>query len=369
MQRNNDGGRWQIWASALFVGLVALLGAYLLIRYALGIFLPFLIAWGVGMIVHPTATQISRRLHLPRGLCAAVLMLILLLLITALVVVAADTLLSEIRHLLSRLESEGAGWGEQLTAWIEEMRAITSRIPWLNRLRRVDGLEPILDHVDEMVNDMIRSTLGELSRKIPEWVGHLVRGVPSFLIFLVVTLIACFYFSADLEKVHQAILNLLPPRVSEKLPTWKKRLGAFLKQYARAYLLILAITFLELYIGLSILGVDYSFLIAALTALVDILPIFGVGIVLIPWAVVLLIGRQFYVGFGLLILYAVITVVRQIVEPRVVSGSLGLHPLLTLICMYVGYRVFGILGMMLAPAAAIVLAGRVSRQSSSGSGP
>ena len=364
-ESEHRGERWQSRAAMLFIALVALAAVYLLIRYAFSILLPFLIAWGVGLIIHPLAVRVHRRWGAPMKLCAVVLVLLTLTLLAMLLLAAADRLLGEVQRLLQWLETDGVGLGERLAEWIGQMRRITERVPWLARLRRVEGLEQMLDRVDELVGDLMRQTLSELSTKIPEWIGTVVRAVPSILIFLVVTLVACFYFSADLTAVHAALAGCLPRQVRERLPAWKKRLGEILRQYARAYLLILLITFLELYIALLILGVDYAFLMAALTALVDILPVFGVGIILIPWAVVLLISKQFYVGFGLLITYAIVMVVRQIVEPRVVSGSLGLHPLLTLFCMYVGYRLFGILGMMLAPAAAIVLAGR---QSSSRSG-
>lgn len=361
------GDRWQRTAAMIFVVAAALVGIYLALRYAVGILLPFLIAWAVGAAVHPIALRVSRRAHLPQRLCAAVLMLLLLSLVTALLIAAADTLLSEVRHLLARLETDGGELGTRLSAWFGRMREWTEQIPWLNRLRRVDGLAPLVERMDELVSDLIRETLGELSQRIPQWIGRLLRAVPSLVIFTVVMLIAGFYFSADLKTIHRALRGLLPMGVAKRLPAWKARLGQVLRQYARAYLLLLLITFLELYVALSILGVDYAFLIAALTALVDILPIFGVGIVLIPWAAVLLIGRQFYVGFGLLITYAAVTVIRQILEPRVVSGSLGLHPLLTLFCMYVGYRLLGILGMMLAPAAAILVSGLGARDQLSSS--
>ncbi|MBQ7320948.1 MAG: sporulation integral membrane protein YtvI [Clostridia bacterium] len=369
MQEERSGERWQTWAAVIFVMLTAVAGVYLLFRYAAGILLPFLIAWGVGLIIHPFACKVSRRLHLPQKLCAAVLMLLLLGWVTLFLLFAANRLLAEAQHLLLWLEREGATLGEGLSAAVERLRAFAARLPLVRRLQRVEGLEEVLGQVDEMVTDMIREGLSELSRRIPEWVGRVVRGVPSFLIFTVVTLVACFYFSADLATVHRAMQSFLPPRFARRLPAWRARMKEVLRQYARAYLLILVITFLELYVALSILGVEYAFLIAALTALLDILPVLGVGIVLIPWAAVLLIGRRFYVGVGLLITYAVVMAVRQIIEPRVVSGSLGLHPLLTLFCMYVGYRVFGLFGMMLAPAATIVLAGRSADHSSSGSGP
>lgn len=356
---------WQGLAAKLVVLLVVLAGVWALFRYAFGIVLPFLIAWVVGLIIHPLAVKVSDRWHLPRKLCAAVLMLLSLSLVTLLIVLAADRLLTEIQHLLAWLETDGASLGEKLAAWIERMRNLTSRIPLLNRLRYVEGLESLLDNVDELVTDLIRTTLGELSARIPVWVGAAVRAVPAVMIFLVVTLVACFYFSLDLDAIHRGMLSVLPPSVASRVPSWRGRAREIVRQYMRAYLLILVITFLELYTALCILGVDYAFLVAFLTALIDILPVFGVGVVLIPWAVVLLIGKQFFVGFGLLITYAIIMVVRQIIEPRVVSGSLGLHPLLTLFVMYVGYRVFGIFGMMLAPVAVIVIAGRSPKDQSS----
>lgn len=364
----NKGERWRNAAAVIFVAVSALVGGYLFLKYAAGIFLPFLLAWGVGAIIHPMVDRLHRRWHVPTGLCTVVLMLLLLSLVTALLIAVGDRLLSEVRGLLLWLEEDSAAVGERITQWFGQMREITSRIPWLARLRRVDGLEQVLDRVDDLVNGMIRSALSDLSAKIPEWIGRTVRAVPSIAIFSVVTLMASFYFSADLHRIHEAMCRVLPPALRRRLPAWKNRLGEILRQYVRAYLLILVITFFELYIAFTILGVDYAFLIAALTALLDILPVFGVGIVLLPWAAVLLLSRRFYVGIGLLVTYALIMIVRQIIEPRVVSGALGLHPLLTLFCMYAGYRLFGILGMMIAPAAAIVLSGWGTGQSSSRSG-
>lgn len=353
--------RWQGWAARLFVWLVAAGAAALLVRYALPIVLPFLIAWGMGAVIHPLAERFSRRTRLPMGLCAAVLLLLLLSLITTLLVAAVGRVLQEAERLLLRLESEGEDVGARLAQWLGEMREITSRLPFFARLRRVEGWESMLDRVDEWVGSTMQGILRSVSAKIPERVGRWMRALPSGLLFGAVTLLAGFYFSTDLTTVHHALLRLLPSGAVDRLPAWKKRLGEILRQYARAYLLLSLITFLELYIALSVLGIDYAFLIAALTALVDILPVVGVGIVLIPWAAVLLLSRQFYVGFGLLITYAAVTVVRQITEPRVVSGSLGLHPLLTLFCMYVGYRLWGLFGMMLAPVGAIMLAGGLPR--------
>ncbi len=365
-----SGSWWQTLAAKTFVSLVALTGGYLLLRYAVGILLPFLIAWAVGAAVHPLALRVSARTRLPKGVCAAVLMILMLTLITALLIAVGDTVLSEVRQLLTRLETEGWNPGERLATWMEQVRGWIERIPLLRRLRGMENMAPMLAQVDALAGEMLRKTLGTLSSRIPEWIGGLIRAIPSILIFFVVMLISGFYFSADPEGVKEALRPFLPRWLSERLPRVKERLRRLIRQYAQAYLLLMTITFLELYVAFLVLGIDYAFLIAATVALIDILPAFGVGIVLIPWGIMLLIGRHFYQGFGLLITYAAVSLIRQILEPRVVSGALGVHPMLTLFCMYGGYRLFGILGMMLAPAAVIFLSGLAQGdQSSSRSGP
>lgn len=364
-EREPRGTAMTAVAARLFVYLVAAAGVWLFFRYALRIVLPFVIAWAVGLVVHPLSVRISACCHVPRRVCAAVLMLLSLGLLTLLGVLAADRLLGELRQLLRWLERDGTQLGEQLAAWLARLRALLARIPVLGQLGDADGWDALPQHVDALVNDLIRSTLYELSARIPVWVGAAVRAVPAAIVFAAVTLVASFYFSLDLPRIHRGLLSLLPPSLAARVPRWRRRAGDIVRQYLRAYLLIMVITFLELYTALTLLGVEYAFLIALLTALLDILPVLGVGAVLLPWATVLLLRRDMFVGIGLLITYAVTVVVRQIIEPRVVSGSLGLHPLLTLFAMYVGYRTLGLLGMLLAPIGIIVLAGQLAPRTQS----
>ena len=109
------------------------------------------------------------------------------------------------------------------------------------------------------------------------------------------------------------------------------------------------LTFVEVFVGLLTIGTRYAFLLAAVVAIVDILPVFGAGTVLIPWAVVSLLMKDYQTGMGLLALYGVITIVRQVAEPRIVGESLGIHPLATLVAMFTGLSLFGLTGMLLGP--------------------
>jgi predicted PurR-regulated permease PerM len=123
----------------------------------------------------------------------------------------------------------------------------------------------------------------------------------------------------------------------------------------KAYLIILSITFVELLIGLSILKVTYALPIAAIVSVLDILPILGTGGVLIPWAIVNLISNDYRSGFGMLILYFTMLIVRNAVEPRIVGHEIGLHPIITITTMYAGLRLFGFIGFIIAPLVTILV--------------
>ena len=125
-------------------------------------------------------------------------------------------------------------------------------------------------------------------------------------------------------------------------------------KYLRAYLLLLGVTLVCLFLGFLILGIDYALLLAFLIALADLLPVIGVGTVMIPWGLILLLQRSFYHGFGILLLYLAVALMRQVMEPRLVGKSLGIHPLLSLLATYVGFRLFHVLGMLLAPFAVML---------------
>ena len=125
-------------------------------------------------------------------------------------------------------------------------------------------------------------------------------------------------------------------------------------QYVKAYLMILFITFLQLLVGFLCLKIPYALTLAAIIDMIDILPVFGVGTVLVPWAALLLIQGEVYTGIGLLIVFAVIWVVRQVIEPKIVGHSIGLPPLVTLMGMYIGYKFMGFAGLFVFPLVLIL---------------
>ena len=157
------------------------------------------------------------------------------------------------------------------------------------------------------------------------------------------------------RKITAALVAHLPATLRGRLPTWRLAMRRVSWRFLRAYLLLFLLTFSEALVGLWLLRQPYALLIALGVAIVDLLPVLGAGTVLVPWALVVLVFGNYRLGLGLLILYGVMTIVRQIAEPHIVGKSLGLPPVVTLFAVFVGWELFGVLGMLLSPAVALLV--------------
>lgn len=182
-----------------------------------------------------------------------------------------------------------------------------------------------------------------------------LKRLPLFLIGFVFMIVSSFAIAMDYNRVSSFLLRQLPPAARPLMLDIKNFLISCLFKLLRAYAIILCITFAELTIGLWALRIENFWKIAAIVALLDILPLIGSGAFLIPWGIYHLIGGELALGFGILILYGVVAVVRSIVEPRVVGDQLGLHPVVTLAAMFFGLRTFGFIGMIAAPVTALLV--------------
>lgn len=344
--------RWAAWVVAAIGGGVV---GWLLLRYLLPLLAPFLLAWGIALMLAPLAARMHTYTRLPRRLCSVILLLLTLLLIALLLTLAVNRLVGEIQRLLDWMGDDG---GARIAAWVGRVRdwlvALGDRLPLADELLG-GGTDGLLSGVDEIAADMITETLTGISAAIPTRIAAVLRALPGIMLFLAVTVLACFYFSLDLDRIHALLRHMLPRAFCRRLPALRRRVTGTALRWLRAYFLLLILTFFELLVGFSLLDLDYAFLPALSIAALDLLPVFGVGTVLLPWAGGCFLGGNYRLGLGLLILYGVVTVIRQIAEPRIVGESIGLHPLITLAAMYVGFRVWGLGGMLLSPAVALVL--------------
>lgn len=180
-----------------------------------------------------------------------------------------------------------------------------------------------------------------------------IVGIPGLIVKLILMIISCFFFLLDYDKVMGFLSGLLPKR--KEVETVKWYVKNTLLVYIRSYTLLFFLTYVELSVGFQFIGIPYAPIIGLMVAVFDILPILGTGGILLPWGVILIIIKKIPMGIGIFVLYLVITVIRNILEPKLVGKQIGLHPLATLISLYVGLKVIGIWGMLIFPTTLAVL--------------
>jgi len=212
-----------------------------------------------------------------------------------------------------------------------------------------------LGEVFELFSSAIQELVTELSGYFLSLVTSFAKQLPLFLIGSVFTIVSSFAIAMDYDNVINFIMKQLPPQARPLIFDIKNFLLSCLFKIFKAYSVIMLITFCELCVGLWALGIAHFWKYAAIIAIMDILPLLGSGAILIPWGFIELIAGKSTLGAGLLILCAVIAVVRNIIEPRIVGDSLGLHPAVTLTSMFLGLRAFGVIGMLAAPITALLI--------------
>ena len=336
----------KLWAKILVIA-AYLVGAYFLLR-ALGILLPalapFIIAWVLASLLQKPIAFVSARTRMPRKVVSFVLAGSCLAVLGVAVFFAGESLISETGRLIDMLGRRSSEIIDGVSALIG---SITRKIPHLS-----DGMTGEL--VSSGIVNAFSSVIARLSSAAADALGGFISSVPAILLFAAESVAATFYFAADFRRIRRFISALIPPSVRTRLFTVRKNAVSTAVNYLKAAGVLMLVTFVEMLAGLSLLGVDYVFLLSALIAFVDFLPVLGVGTVLAPWGVFCLFSGSAGRGLGLLALWGISELLRSFIEPKLVSASVGLHPAATLVAIYCGYRFFGIGGMILCPVAVTV---------------
>ena len=337
---------------ALLIGIIAAAILVVVFKYALPILLPFVVAWVVALILQPIINFLSKKAKIPKWLSVIVLVLLTLFLLSwaiyAIIVRASTELLSLSQELLKMFENF-SNEPNGIDSFIDKLNSL---IPFID----LSGfLHNIWNNLDEYIASALKNLVSLVSSSVVPLITKIVMAIPNAFVFFIITIISAVYISIDFKKINTFISYQFPEKARAFMKMVKEQFVLTIGKYVRAYGLLILITFTELFIGFSILGVSYSFIIAMITAFVDILPVLGTGTILIPWGVYMLISGNYFMGIGILILYVIITVIRQILEPKIVGSYVGLYPLVTLMAMYIGTKVMGFFGLFLFPITIILL--------------
>ncbi len=331
------------------------LAAWLFFKYALSALMPFVLAAVISLMVAPLAKRVAGATKMPRKICAAVILSAVFSVVSVLIYLAVSRLVSELGNLLSRLSENPEIIGDTVQGIIDRLTGNGTHFSFLQKIFDSDALSGLGIDMGEAMRQALGTMLSSLTSALPGAAVAMIKEVPSALLFLIVLLISAFYFSAEGGNIAGGLCSVLPDKWRRKLPSLGEKIKKTLVGYVKAYFLIMVLTFCEILLGLSILGVDYAFIMAIVISVVDILPILGAGTVLIPWSVFAFLTSNTPLGVGLLILYAVTLVVRQFAEPKIVGTTLGIHPLATLASVYLGLRFLGFIGIFVGPMVALLI--------------
>lgn len=334
---------------------------YLFFKYVLGAVLPIIVAIILAMILQRPVNFICRKTPLKRGLVSALTVLFTTTVIFGILSLVLIWLFSELKglvqYLIIRFEDLPAllstieGYLVNLVSFLpEQASSVATTFIHEKFVALADG-----SMASEMSFDLSMLSTPLLG------VWNTVKQIPTTLVSIVISIVACCFMTADYKTLKRVLLGVFKVETQENIIHAKRLIFPSLAKYAKAYGLIMLITFTEVSVGLFLLKLlnvyngGYIFIIAIITAIVDIVPVLGTGTIVIPWAVYNLFVGNYGLAIGLFAMYILITIIRQIIEPKMVATQLGIPAFLIITSMFIGSQIFGVLGIFILPITILML--------------
>lgn len=331
--------------------LVLILGiAYLFFKYLFFVVLPFIIGLFVAAAIQKPINLMNRKFKIPKAVTAIVLVLFILCVLAA-----------AVWQIAYRVAGEAGSLASFIATYLskdfpDQVESFKNTIPNLLPSLGIDSLNSAKPLID---GQTIISKLQELLTQFANWIinftANVAKALPNMLVSFIITIVSCCFFSIDYDNIVNFIKAQLSDKGKSIISNVKHTIFSSLFKIVRSYAIIMFITFCELSVALRIMNIDHPIAISSVIAIVDILPVLGVGTVLIPWIIVEIIIGNVPLAVGLAIAYAIITVVRNIIEPKIVGSQIGLHPVATLMSMYIGVKLLGGTGLIIFPITLIIL--------------
>ena len=325
----------KIW---YYITLVAL--AILGIKFVLPILLPFILAAIVAAILKPPINSLETRLNIKRNIisfCLVTLVLLVLISFIGLIFYSIYDWLSDTLEYLPELLPTLTGFTESVT----------------------DSFAILGESMPKSVQNMIMQLPNRAIEGATDWItgalSSFAKGLPDSFITIFITILSSYLITRDYNKLSNFVEKTVSENLYNNILKTKQIVSTKIVGIIKSYSIITLLTFLQLYVGFLVLNIKHATAIAAITALVDLLPILGVGVVLVPWALVQLLLGNVSQCVGLLILYAIITVIHNIITPKIVANQIKLDSLTVLATMYIGYSFVGFWGLIFSPLIAAVI--------------
>ena len=342
-----DMNYWGKVLRNLLILALSAIGCYLGFKLVI-FYMPFLIAFIISLLLEPCIRFIMKKTKLKRKTSSIIIFIIAIIMLIGLLVWVSITLITEASNLLTNLNE----YFEKVYKLVQNLIASID----------VESLK-IPDNIMSTIQQSSLDFLGNITNWAKSALTNAINfltSIPTIGVYTVVTLLALYFICVDKVYMIDQLEHHMPD-------TWVKKIGIHIKEltkslggYLKAEISLVFISFFICLIGLYIfhfakLNVQYPLLMALIIGFVDLLPIFGSGTFMIPWAVISACTGDFKLAIFIIVLWVIMSVVRQLVEPKIVSDKIGIHPIFTLISMYTGFKFIGIIGMFIGPIILIIL--------------
>lgn len=338
---------WKVIVSLTFsltATILFLVAGYKLLQ----LFLPFVIGWIVACIANPMVCWLEKRLKIVKKWGSAITIVVVLGTVVALIYFAISSIVREAAGLITELPQMYADMEEGLQEIGKNLQGILKILPASVR----QGWDSIVSNLGTIVEGW----LAKIGEPTVEAAGNVAKSIPAIFMGMIMMILSAYLFVAEREEVIVWVKKVTPRPVAERMSMVFSNLKYAIGGYFKAQFQIMLILGAIMFVGFLILGVKYAAVLAILFAFLDFLPFLGTAITLVPWAVYQFFEQDYKMTIGLLILYVLTQLVRQLIQPKLVGNKVGLKPLPTLVFLYLGYKIGSIWGMIFAvPAGMIVI--------------
>ena len=310
-------------------------------------FLPFVVGWILAMVANPLVRFLERRLRIARGHSSVLIIVLVLAALVGLIYLVSARVITECADLIRDLPELFDTAKEEVMKALDRIDDLFVYFP--------SGVQDFFDQFGENLGGYLSSLVEKIATPTVTVAGNVAKGIPAALVNFVIVLLSSYFFIAERDKLMVKLHRWTPQWIKEYMVFLRSDAKRLIGGYFLAQFRIMFVVAFVLAAGFFVLGVEYGAVFAVLIALLDFLPMFGTGTALAPWALVKLLSGEYAFAAGLILLYVLTQVVRQVIQPKIVGDTMGLPPLTTLFLLYLGFKIQGIAGMILAVPAGLLV--------------
>lgn len=337
---------WQVVVSLMFSILATVAFVYFGFR-AIVFLMPFVIGWIISAIASPMVNWLEKRFNIVKKLGSALIVILVIGLIVTGIYFAVSRIVIEVGDLVKNIPEMYA----QLESGLRQIGGTLSGLFEKLPMGIQNGWNSFMANLDESMTGI----MAKISDPAMAAAGNFAKRLPFYLISVIVAILSAYFFTIQREDVLKWMKKIAPESVEKRMTLVMDNLRYALGGYFKAQFKIMGVVFLILVVGFAVLGIRYFVLVAFLISFLDFLPFFGTGTAMIPWGIYKFLMGDYKTAIILVVLYAITQIIRQLLQPKLVGDSVGMNPLVTLLLLYVGYRLGSVFGMILSVPIGMVL--------------